>query len=494
MESLATSQRSDLRRATRTLIAAGFGVAAAIVAAAAYAQTIWGTAAIFATSMAVIGVGVAHSLLGVAHRAENHAATNENRRARMTAAAHQIAHPARRAEAAIPMWLDVVADQTAGPADRCEALGFIHESLIELRGALNATSALVDNDTATHVTTDPPHGRTRIMSDDVNHARWLIANPGIEPTLIVDRSGEIRMASQSAHTLFGRHTLEGTSVDALVPGHIDGHDIMRAEFDTNPESRKMGTGAASVLAIHANGHQFPVSVSLVPVDIDDTPHIMATISTEVSRLVEQRDMATFVAQVTYHDLSEELQAIDFAATALLDPDATDKERSEAETDLRESLPLAREQLATVGAVAALGHNDTLTQPRTVNVNDLKRMVMPAGCHLAIHSDGTLIRGDRHLLQLALRQIVRNAAIHGGATEVTVNHTAGTLVVTDNGRGVNQNDFEDMWTRSAALINDNTDDGKGTRIIRRYTAALGGTVSASGVGGAATYTFTFPTTG
>jgi PAS domain S-box-containing protein len=108
---------------------------------------------------------------------------------------------------------------------------------------------------------------------------WLLANVS-DAVLIVDADGRIVLANPAAHRLFGFEAggLRGVNVDSLVPERMrHSHKAQRAEFGASPRPRQMGE-EAELYACHRDGSEFPVEVSLSPLDPDGgPPMVMATV-------------------------------------------------------------------------------------------------------------------------------------------------------------------------------------------------------------------------
>jgi len=81
-----------------------------------------------------------------------------------------------------------------------------------------------------------------------------------------NEQGAITLVNQQAERLFGwtRAELVGQPVEVLVPRHQrEGHPALRQRYLQNPVARPMGT---ILNAVRKDGSEFPVEVSLSPVD------------------------------------------------------------------------------------------------------------------------------------------------------------------------------------------------------------------------------------
>jgi PAS domain S-box-containing protein len=97
--------------------------------------------------------------------------------------------------------------------------------------------------------------------------------------ILVDESGQVRMANAAAESMFGyRHgELVGRLVEVLVPDRYRGrHPGQRARFVASGKLRPMGTDI-ELLAVRQDGVEFPVDISLGPLEIAEGTFTLATI-------------------------------------------------------------------------------------------------------------------------------------------------------------------------------------------------------------------------
>ena len=106
--------------------------------------------------------------------------------------------------------------------------------------------------------------------------------------IVVRHDGGISFANGHAETIFGyaRSELLGRSVEQLIPERFrGGHDAHVKGFFTSPTLRPMGVGLA-LFARRKDGSEFPVEVSLSPIEHDGEACVIATVRdvTERKRL------------------------------------------------------------------------------------------------------------------------------------------------------------------------------------------------------------------
>jgi len=88
--------------------------------------------------------------------------------------------------------------------------------------------------------------------------------------LLADENGRIVHANGHADRIFGypRGTLEGMTVEALIPGRFRAaHAGLREAFLHDPRARPMGAGS-ELCALRSDGKEFPVEISLSPLPTD----------------------------------------------------------------------------------------------------------------------------------------------------------------------------------------------------------------------------------
>ncbi len=89
--------------------------------------------------------------------------------------------------------------------------------------------------------------------------------------VIVDGAGVITLVNAQTETLFGhpRERLVGQQVEVLVPRRFrDRHPAHRRGYAQSPRTRPMGA-TLELYALHADGREFPVEISLSPLTAED---------------------------------------------------------------------------------------------------------------------------------------------------------------------------------------------------------------------------------
>jgi PAS domain S-box-containing protein len=97
--------------------------------------------------------------------------------------------------------------------------------------------------------------------------------------VIVDKEGTIMMVNAQMERLFGysRDEVVGRRVEMLVPSRYkDIHPFHRAQYTKSPRARQMGADL-DLYAMRRDGTEFPVEISLSPVESQDENLIIAAI-------------------------------------------------------------------------------------------------------------------------------------------------------------------------------------------------------------------------
>ena len=306
---------------------------------------------------------------------------------------------------------------------------------------------------------------------------WRIIEAAPDGFVMVDLTGMIVLVNAQTERLFGydRAELVGQPVEMLLPGPVRStHVVERDRYIVHPHTRAMGIGL-DLVGLHRGGHEFPVEVSLSPLDDESIIAVVRDVrarrdaeallrsAEEHVRLLEDRDR---IARDLHDHVIQRLFAAGMAlegavgrsddadvnarVTSVVDDlDDTIRQLRSVIFDLQDrgrdrSVGLRSELLGVVAdARPALGH-----EPRV-------RFVGP------IDTMGDAV--SEHVLAV-LREALTNVGRHAqaSATDVHVVATADEFVldITDDGVGPPE-------TPSV---------GDGLRNLERRAAELGGTLA------------------
>lgn len=112
---------------------------------------------------------------------------------------------------------------------------------------------------------------------DVNFLDLLNAAP--DAMLIVDSSGKIALANRQTETLFGGDPgdLIGKPIEVLIPGRYHTRHVEhRSRYFTEMRTRPMGNGL-ELYGTRRDGREFPVEISLSPLEIEEGRFTIAAI-------------------------------------------------------------------------------------------------------------------------------------------------------------------------------------------------------------------------
>jgi PAS domain S-box-containing protein len=137
--------------------------------------------------------------------------------------------------------------------------------------------------TATPVT-DPFHGVMIVHTDStdmvqVNAQLTMLLEAPLDALMVVDQHGLIQMVNSQMEKMFGysRDELFGQTMEILLPHRFRRqHRQHVAGFLEKPRLRPMGTGL-ELYGLHKDGTEFPIEISLNPLQSSGTPLVSAAI-------------------------------------------------------------------------------------------------------------------------------------------------------------------------------------------------------------------------
>ena len=334
--------------------------------------------------------------------------------------------------------------------------------------------------------------------------------------VIVDGTGEIVLVNAQVERLFGydRSELVGEPVEILVPDRFSGmHMAFRNGYVSEPRTRPMGL-AGDLRARRKDGSEFPVEVSLSPLETDEGLLVSAAVRdiTERRRMQEEADRIKdeFFASVS-HELRTPL-------TSMIG-------YGELMTDLEELSPQGRRFLSVImrSAERELRLVDDLLTLVAIEESglairsaeiDLERVVRDAveaarpraeenALDLTLETPGSAVPmyGDRDRLGQAADNLLSNAikfTPRGGRVRVVLraSDTSAEIDVVDSGPGIGVQDpdqlFERLFRASPAVERQMPGAGLGLTIALAIVEAHAGTIEVvSSTERGTTFRMTFP---
>jgi PAS domain S-box-containing protein len=346
--------------------------------------------------------------------------------------------------------------------------------------------------------------------------------------VIVGANGRIVLVNRQTEQMFGydRGELLGQPVEILIPQKFRSrHAAHRSGFVDDPKVRPMGAGL-ELFGVRRDGTEFPVEISLSPLETDEGRLISAAIrditerkraeSIVLGALKRERELteslreldrikSDFVATVS-HELRTPLTNIIGTIEMLAEGDYGELNPQQQRTvevldrNSHRLLDLVRD-LLDLNHIESGGLG---LQRRPTDLGDLFERVHSQVVSLAANkridlrfeAAGELgsVVVDSHQIERALLNLVTNAikfTPEGGEVSVRAARTGDQLrfVVTDNGIGIPEHEQQHLFTRffrsSVATENAIPGTGLGLVIVKHIVEGHGGTISVDSVVGQGT---------
>jgi PAS domain S-box-containing protein len=334
--------------------------------------------------------------------------------------------------------------------------------------------------------------------------------------VIVNRDGAIVLVNAQVEELFGyrRAELVGEQVEVLVPDRYSGmHMAFRNGYVGEPRTRPMGLGG-DLHARRKDGSEFPIEVTLSPLETDEGLLVSAAIRdiSERRRMQEETDRVKdeFFATVS-HELRTPLTSMIGYGELMTDLEDLSPQGQRflsvimrsAERELR-----LVDDLLTLVAIEESGlaiRSAEIDLERVVReaVEAARPRAEEAALDLSLETPGIAVPmyGDRDRLGQAMDNVLSNAIkftpAHGRVRVVLRSRGASAEIdVIDTGVGIGDEDpealFERLFRTPAAVAQQTPGAGLGLTIALAIVEAHAGTieVAASGPGGT-TFRMTFP---
>lgn len=327
-----------------------------------------------------------------------------------------------------------------------------------------------------------------------------------DPTMVVDRDGTIRSASERVHSLLGYDAAElvGRSVEDLVPAGIRGiHVRHRSTYLTGqPSAREMGPDR-ELSVVHRDGHEIAVEISVNPLPAGEDGQVNqvvvalrdATMRREARRHLEESisQRASFLRTVS-HELRTPLTAI-AGFTDLLETSwdtFDDTRRREFLSRIGRNAVGLHALIEEILAFSSLERGKAEIAPGPMNLAETVRSVVQ---QLSPVLDGHQVVvdapeyvpafADEQATLRILTNILVNAARYSPAdTTITIRAVAddpARVIVDDEGPGIPEHErrlvFEHFWRGDHSHVIRQTGTGIGLAVVAELASLLGGDVQA-----------------
>jgi PAS domain S-box-containing protein len=289
-----------------------------------------------------------------------------------------------------------------------------------------------------------------------------------DATVVVDADGTIVFANAQVARTFGYSSAElvGQPVELLLPERFrGGHTEHRARFALQPRPRAMGEGL-TLFGQHKDGHEFPVEISLSPVQSDEGPLVVAAVRDATVRrdkeqgLIEANRAKSRLLAAASHDLRQPVQTLTLLNQAALRHAGPNAKLGDILRQQQRALDTISQLLASVLDMSKLDSGAMKTVVADCALDDvfdrLRAVFEPLaeekGIALVVEPTAEAGRTDPELLRRLLGNLLSNAIRYtaSGRVHVKCKGAGEGLAVTvrDTGIGIPRHElgkiFEEFY--------------------------------------------------
>jgi PAS domain S-box-containing protein len=347
-------------------------------------------------------------------------------------------------------------------------------------------------------------GSDKLQAEESEAYFRILLESAPDAMIIVDDSGEIAIVNGQTERMFGysREEMIGQPVEMLLPEHLrDAHVGHRGSYEASPVLRPMGSGL-DLVAQRKDGTEFPVEISLSPVETETTRFVSSVIRDVTRRKRMEREIiaaqeaaerankanSAFLAAAS-HDLRQPVQALSLLNGALrrtvkderaLEMIESQEHSLTAMTNLLNSLL----DISRLDAGAVTPEFEEFPMQRLIDrlSAEFTRQAQHKGLEFKSQPCQATVRSDPNLLSEIIQNLVSNAIRYTDEGSVTMRcgerDGQCCLEVEDTGIGIKPDELEDIFQEFHQIKGPGGSQegfGLGLAIVRRLGDLLGHTI-------------------
>lgn len=318
--------------------------------------------------------------------------------------------------------------------------------------------------------------------------------------VVVDGDGRIALVNAQAEKMFGytRDEMRGRHVEFLLPERMHSQHVQhRKGFKDQPQVRPMGSGL-NLAAVRKDGSEFPVEISLSPVETSDGTFVSSVIRdvTERKRLEHEINAARQAAErankannaflaAASHDLRQPVQALSLLNGALRRTVTDERALEMIESQQRSLIAMTNLlnsllDISRLDAGAVTPELEDFPMQRLIDrlSAEFSRQAQHKGLDFGANSCDAVVRSDPNLLSEIIQNLVSNAIRYTekGGVFLDCEKVGGScrVRVSDTGIGIAPDQLDEVFrefVQCKAPGGNNEGFGLGLAIVRRLADLL-----------------------